>query len=58
MFNVAQRRYLSTPSHINHLTVIGAGLMGAGIVQVAAVAGYKVTMVSTISFRSTPMRKQ
>lgn len=32
--------------NINHITIIGAGLMGSGIVQVAAQAGYKVTMVT------------
>ncbi|KAI7847280.1 l-3-hydroxyacyl-coenzyme a dehydrogenase [Circinella umbellata] len=32
---------------INSVTVIGAGLMGSGIVQVAAQANYKVTMVDT-----------
>ncbi|KAI7883698.1 hypothetical protein K492DRAFT_235218 [Lichtheimia hyalospora FSU 10163] len=32
---------------IRNVTVIGAGLMGSGIVQVAAQANYKVTMVDT-----------
>ncbi|KAI9246931.1 l-3-hydroxyacyl-coenzyme a dehydrogenase [Phascolomyces articulosus] len=32
---------------INSVTVIGAGLMGSGIVQVAAQSNYKVTMVDT-----------
>ncbi|KAI8137698.1 3-hydroxyacyl-CoA dehydrogenase [Fennellomyces sp. T-0311] len=32
---------------INSVAVIGAGLMGSGIVQVAAQANYKVTMVDT-----------
>lgn len=30
---------------INHVTVIGSGLMGSGIAQVTANAGYKVTLV-------------
>ena len=37
--------YSSVSHDIKHVTVIGSGLMGAGIVQVAAQAGYKVTMV-------------
>ncbi|KAI8979140.1 3-hydroxyacyl-CoA dehydrogenase [Mycotypha africana] len=32
---------------IEHITVIGAGLMGSGIAQVAAQAAYKVTLVDT-----------
>lgn len=40
-------RNMSAVPQIKHVTVIGAGLMGAGIVQVAAQAGYKVTMVDT-----------
>ncbi|CEP19731.1 hypothetical protein [Parasitella parasitica] len=32
---------------IRHVTVIGAGLMGSGIVQVAAQAKYNVTMIDT-----------
>jgi 3-hydroxyacyl-CoA dehydrogenase len=32
---------------IKNITVIGAGLMGSGIVQVAAQSGYNVTMVDT-----------
>jgi 3-hydroxyacyl-CoA dehydrogenase len=32
---------------IQRITIIGAGLMGSGIVQVAAESGYKVTMVDT-----------
>ncbi|KAL7309734.1 hypothetical protein PS15m_010581 [Mucor circinelloides] len=32
---------------IKHVTVIGAGLMGSGIVQVAAQAKYNVTMIDT-----------
>ncbi|KAJ3269968.1 hypothetical protein HDV01_000774 [Terramyces sp. JEL0728] len=41
------RKSMSTSSEIKHITIIGAGLMGSGIVQVAAQAGYKVTMVDT-----------
>ncbi|KAJ3252506.1 hypothetical protein HK103_001444 [Boothiomyces macroporosus] len=41
------RKTMSTSSDIKHITIIGAGLMGSGIVQVAAQAGYKVTMVDT-----------
>lgn len=32
-------------SKINHVTVIGSGLMGSGIAQVTAAAGFKVTLV-------------
>jgi 3-hydroxyacyl-CoA dehydrogenase len=46
-----QRRGFSTSSlllkDIKHVTVIGAGLMGSGIVQVAAQAQYNVTMIDT-----------
>merc|ERR1711931_159922 len=34
-----------TMAAVNHVTVIGGGLMGSGIVQVAAQAGINVTMV-------------
>lgn len=46
--SLALTRQMSTssvPGAISHVTVIGAGLMGAGIVQVAAQANFKVTMV-------------
>ena len=51
MFKVKAARFFSATTvsrfhEIKHLTVIGAGLMGSGIVQVAAQSGYKVTMVS------------
>ena len=32
---------------IEHIFVVGAGTMGNGIAQVAATAGYRVTMVDT-----------
>lgn len=41
MLLIPSRRFISS---VNHVTVIGAGLMGAGIVQVAAASGYQVTM--------------
>ncbi|KAI8916247.1 hydroxyacyl-coenzyme A dehydrogenase [Gorgonomyces haynaldii] len=41
------RQFLRGISTIKEVTVIGSGLMGAGIAQVAAQAGYKVTMVDT-----------
>lgn len=45
------KRAFSTSSlllkDIKHVTVIGAGLMGSGIVQVAAQAKYNVTMIDT-----------
>ncbi|GAN09888.1 hydroxyacyl-coenzyme A dehydrogenase, mitochondrial-like isoform 1 [Mucor ambiguus] len=48
---LATQRGFSTSSlllkDIKHVTVIGAGLMGSGIVQVAAQAKYNVTMIDT-----------
>ncbi|CAO3656156.1 unnamed protein product [Mucor fragilis] len=48
---LAAQRGFSTSSlllkDIKHVTVIGAGLMGSGIVQVAAQAKYNVTMIDT-----------
>lgn len=35
----------ATNQKINHVTVIGGGLMGSGIAQVSAQAGYQVTLV-------------
>lgn len=46
--NTLKRFYsLSTASNqkINHVAVIGSGLMGSGVAQVSAQAGYKVTLV-------------
>lgn len=47
----ATARHLSTaaPSYreVKRMTVFGAGLMGSGIVQIAAQAGIRVTMVDT-----------
>jgi xanthine/CO dehydrogenase XdhC/CoxF family maturation factor len=45
-------RHLSTtsapaPKRVQRMTVFGAGLMGSGIVQVAAQAGIQVTIVDT-----------
>lgn len=42
-----QRHLTTAPRDVQRITVFGAGLMGSGIVQVAAQAGYKVTMVDT-----------
>ncbi|GAB1600319.1 hydroxyacyl-coenzyme A dehydrogenase, mitochondrial-like [Argonauta hians] len=38
-------RHMSNMSRIKHVTVIGGGLMGSGIAQVAATTGHKVTLV-------------
>lgn len=50
-FAANNTRLFSTSSlllkDIKHVTVIGAGLMGSGIVQVAAQAKYNVTMIDT-----------
>lgn len=47
--NLILKRALSTTrsasSKINHVTVIGSGLMGSGIAQVTAEAGYQVSLV-------------
>lgn len=48
--NTIKRLYsLSTASHqkINHVAVVGSGLMGSGIAQVTAQSGYKVTLVDS-----------
>jgi 3-hydroxyacyl-CoA dehydrogenase len=46
---IGKRLYSTTSqmlsSKIKHVTVIGGGLMGSGIAQVSAEAGYKVTLV-------------
>jgi len=45
---VSTRGFCTSMQHlgsVNHVTVIGAGLMGSGIVQVIAQAGINVTMV-------------
>merc|ERR1712136_184147 len=45
---VSTRGFCTSMRHlgsVNHVTVIGAGLMGSGIVQVTAQAGINVTMV-------------
>ena len=43
LFN--SKRTYATIDGVNHVTVFGSGLMGSGIVQVSAAAGYNVTMV-------------
>ena len=44
--SLLHRSFSSTAAaNPNHITVIGSGLMGSGIAQVAAQAGYNVTMV-------------
>ncbi|KAI9489878.1 l-3-hydroxyacyl-coenzyme a dehydrogenase [Zychaea mexicana] len=50
MANIQKAAFSSSArqlKHINSVTVIGAGLMGSGIVQVAAQSNYNVTMVDT-----------
>ncbi|KAL7052623.1 hypothetical protein ACKWTF_004942 [Chironomus riparius] len=45
LINHVIKRTMSSGSVINHVTIIGAGLMGSGIAQVAATSGHRVTMV-------------
>ncbi|KAJ3299827.1 hypothetical protein HK104_006761 [Borealophlyctis nickersoniae] len=42
---LALATYATSAADVKNITVIGSGLMGAGIVQVAAQSGYNVTMV-------------
>ena len=43
--SVVNNRHYSNDSKIKRVTVIGGGLMGSGIVQVAAASGHGVTLV-------------
>jgi len=45
LFMQTARQYSSKSSAINHVLVIGGGLMGSGIAQISAAAGVKVTLV-------------
>eukprot|EP00043_Microstomoeca_roanoka_P000997 m.30384 g.30384 ORF g.30384 m.30384 type:complete len:303 (-) comp10604_c0_seq1:302-1210(-) len=51
-------RSLRTLSSINHVTILGAGLMGSGIAQVAAATNHKVALVDvSADFLNTGMRR-
>jgi 3-hydroxyacyl-CoA dehydrogenase len=46
--NVFKRFYslsITNQQKINHVAIIGGGLMGSGIAQVSAQSGYQVTIV-------------
>jgi 3-hydroxyacyl-CoA dehydrogenase len=47
MLRLIVKKQTFATSNNKHIVVIGSGLMGSGIAQVSANAGYKVTMVDS-----------